>query len=155
MASCIPVLRVLFRELHGGTMRRAREGSVSGSYKPARSLWASAGRKSMPRCPNHNSVVVANQAGHGRIGSRSWGWGFDQIASEDWGQDVERQNPSGPAEPAGGVNASRERILSSDPQPLAVLPTATSMSRTGGVIIQTREFEVRYEGRNSREGGVE
>ncbi|KAK3997842.1 hypothetical protein QBC44DRAFT_376303 [Cladorrhinum sp. PSN332] len=162
MASCIPVLRVLFRELRDGSVRRHQWHGV-GSYKLSRSGGASSsGQKSRGTRRSRNSgraVVGSGREGINNIRTGTgWGSDFERIRSEEQldvgsaGIGVEKERA--PVEIQDGANASRGRFAGAAQQLPAELPGERSRSRNVGVIVQTQEFEVRYEERTSHEAQV-
>ncbi|KAK4161581.1 hypothetical protein QBC43DRAFT_217276 [Cladorrhinum sp. PSN259] len=77
MACCIPVLRVLFRDLHDNTIKRTQDG---GSYKLSRSTGTSGRGKSFGTVPNSTITVVSSGGEHSKALK---GWDFERMTSQD------------------------------------------------------------------------
>ncbi|KAK4226274.1 hypothetical protein QBC38DRAFT_500481 [Podospora fimiseda] len=152
MASCIPVLRVLFRELRDGSVRRHRWNGI-GSYKLTRSGGTSSGQKSRGTGRRSHSAT----GGPGRAGASQWGMDFERIVSREEleveGNGVEKGKPRVKIGASGNVSRGRS-AAGSGQQVLMELPAERSASRNLGVIVQTQEFEVRYEEPNSDQRNI-
>jgi hypothetical protein len=162
MASCIPVLRVLFRDL-----RDSEPVEISGS---GGRLYSSRDRKSdstgsasqgVVNSPVDSAVPVENialQQGslvdqRAKAVSKPWG-SFWDVGKRTKRGSKQLTGPAAGTDPApyGQAQNSSQRVLvhvSGESTP------SEEAARTEGVIVQTQEYEVKYEGRPRRDDAEE
>ncbi|KAK4167023.1 hypothetical protein QBC43DRAFT_349847 [Cladorrhinum sp. PSN259] len=145
IASCIPVLRVLFRELRDGSVRRHRWHGIV-TYKLSHSGGTSSGRSRGTANQNSRGAAVFGSARSDTWTGTCWPSDLEHgTQTQNQARDINAQSQEVLAELRDGVSVRQPRVKLQHPTELSA--AAESRSRNPGVIVQTQEFEIRYEER--------